>query len=1543
MKSLTNLRKGLALVLCAAMLMGDTTMLQAAQVESTTVGAIVSESKAETEVAEDVPTEEVEQEQEEAEVVEPQAEATEVSEAEEKSEESEETQVEAPDVETALENKALEATYTATVGETTVTVVAPEGAFTEEVTLQVTEVEITDEMQAQLDEQAIAEQKAINSASAYDISFVNAEGKEVEPAKEVQVSIATAEVNSGDDASVYHFDEEKAAVADMDATVVESGDVAFGTDHFSTYVIVNKGENTVTVKIHHVERLANNDTRVVYYEENKLPVGAKLSNYAKLDNWKVYGMYAGEVGDEDHWYWENEIDTVPVVRDAEVWLYYDAKNQDVDGQVTLWDYDVKPIYYSSYRYNYSVGLFSTHHYYTNDGNLSGKNVSINNKSRKLSSRTKVSAYTPQLLRDIFDKDNTAHDVDWSNWYFVDEELGAQRSINYISNFENQQGYDRNRAYLTSGKTNDHNYDANKHDDTYEGVKINNYNGGNIAPKLVAGLNDDGTVRFNVNQPGLFSEVTTENDGKTVYNEDQFKLVFSKHGVTYNLSSVYDNENRTTVATAGKDFFPLNQRGDKSHDGANNQGNNDFFGMRYDVEFQIGDYVGPLTYSFTGDDDLWVVLDGKDVVIDIGGIHTAQSQTVDLWKYIDPNGTHSDLTKQPAYDKTKTHTLTVLYMERGATDSNCQMDFTIPYAEFRNYKIATADLEFTKVDEEDQTIGLANAKFELTREDMPNYKRSAVSDENGRVFFGDLIKGTYTLTETIQPEGYELPTASWIVKVTENEDKTVATATLYEADGESEVIDNLITNTKTEEPVIPTYNSSKTAKVTDYDKREYEITLTAKSTTQATSTTTSGGPVDVMLLLDQSGSMEDPVETNVKYTAGKTYGQLKKSWSTGSGMEWRHHYNNHLDDYSSYYVAYGDGYYQLHEDYNNELGVWKTTHNYSYYINLPGGNWVKIDDATVLYTKTATTSTRMEALKSSASQFLTSISEKSPKSKVGIVAFSSEGYGGANNLYSLQQIGKNPANAIKTLDGLKANGGTSPELAMQEARRQLANAKDGRKKVVILFTDGRPTGNSTDGTWKSQIPSENEATSLKNDGVIIYTIGLTLEEDAKEWLSNNIASSPAHALTADTADELTKIFESISQTITNNLDIENATITDVLDPRFELVETPEGATVSADGRTITWTGQTIPYKENWTRTIKIKAKPDFLGGNKIPTNIAPQSGITIGEGTTPVPFENQPTVNVKLLNLTGAADEETVFLGDSIDASDLDKTLAKAIKENGTVLLQNPTFNAQGQITVDYIYPGTTDKVGTITFTKKAEGEGAAFTKHDAEYIGSPAELYTVTAEYKPLAPSERPKDLTATAADGGAVVTTSATATATHKVNVVAGKLTINKTISNADYKAAFGDPVFTFKITNDKGKTYYRTLRFSEIKAPAEGENPTDVTLTATITNLPSGNYKVKEMPTLGFELKDLTATGTNAGEVEKNKSDKEATFSFAYVDKQTEYTATVNYTNVTKHSPRDTDTDVVKNHFHVENGTVTITPDKNVDNGTTTDTSGRNVTTNN
>lgn len=112
--------------------------------------------------------------------------------------------------------------------------------------------------------------------------------------------------------------------------------------------------------------------------------------------------------------------------------------------------------------------------------------------------------------------------------------------------------------------------------------------------------------------------------------------------------------------------------------------NYFFGMRYDVTFKIGDYLGPLDYTFTGDDDLWVVLDGEKIVIDLGGIHQAATKKVNLWKCVEDD------------DKEKEHTLTILYMERGAGASNCQMEFTLPSARISEVtNVPTTDLVLKK--------------------------------------------------------------------------------------------------------------------------------------------------------------------------------------------------------------------------------------------------------------------------------------------------------------------------------------------------------------------------------------------------------------------------------------------------------------------------------------------------------------------------------------------------------------------------------------------------------------------------------------------------------------------------------------------------------------------------------------------------------------------------------------------------------------------------------------------------------------------------------
>lgn len=93
--------------------------------------------------------------------------------------------------------------------------------------------------------------------------------------------------------------------------------------------------------------------------------------------------------------------------------------------------------------------------------------------------------------------------------------------------------------------------------------------------------------------------------------------------------------------------------------------NCYFGMNFSISFTMTqDYVGPLEYYFFGDDDMWVFLDGR-LICDIGGVHSAFGEYVNLWDYISLGGS------------TKTHTLDFFYTERGASGSTCWMQFTLP--------------------------------------------------------------------------------------------------------------------------------------------------------------------------------------------------------------------------------------------------------------------------------------------------------------------------------------------------------------------------------------------------------------------------------------------------------------------------------------------------------------------------------------------------------------------------------------------------------------------------------------------------------------------------------------------------------------------------------------------------------------------------------------------------------------------------------------------------------------------------------------------------
>lgn len=149
--------------------------------------------------------------------------------------------------------------------------------------------------------------------------------------------------------------------------------------------------------------------------------------------------------------------------------------------------------------------------------------------------------------------------------------------------------------------------------------------------------------------------------------------------------VYDAVSNFGGGSNGVGFFPFDAsmtNGGTTKNNANDYG----FGMRTDIEFNVGkdgkingvDQV----FNFTGDDDLWVYIDGK-LVLDLGGAHKKAEGSINFSKKTVTlsTGTKSvnNVTRNTSFafdnqDPSKTHTLTMFYMERGMIESNLKFGF-----------------------------------------------------------------------------------------------------------------------------------------------------------------------------------------------------------------------------------------------------------------------------------------------------------------------------------------------------------------------------------------------------------------------------------------------------------------------------------------------------------------------------------------------------------------------------------------------------------------------------------------------------------------------------------------------------------------------------------------------------------------------------------------------------------------------------------------------------------------------------------------------------
>lgn len=201
--------------------------------------------------------------------------------------------------------------------------------------LSVTPVELSQEAEDQITEEAIKEKKAIEKIHSYDIKFL-VDGEEVQPGATVKVSVSLNDEKKIKDADVYHVDEND-NVENMDGSVAKNGDVEFETTHFSTYVIVN---NSLSSKVKVTLQHYCDNIKIYADTVRHIEVGGKIPDYRATENYEIKGVvFVKDDGKETP---VSDIHEVQVASDTVVKIYYTPKQSPESGDVVFYDYQVSP-------------------------------------------------------------------------------------------------------------------------------------------------------------------------------------------------------------------------------------------------------------------------------------------------------------------------------------------------------------------------------------------------------------------------------------------------------------------------------------------------------------------------------------------------------------------------------------------------------------------------------------------------------------------------------------------------------------------------------------------------------------------------------------------------------------------------------------------------------------------------------------------------------------------------------------------------------------------------------------------------------------------------------------------------------------------------------------------------------------------------------------------------------------------------------------------------------------------------------------------------
>lgn len=223
------------------------------------------------------------------------------------------------------------------------------------------------------------------------------------------------------------------------------------------------------------------------------------------------------------------------------------------------------------------------------------------------------------------------------------------------------------------------------------------------------LTNDGKLQFNYKNAGVFESPEKQISGREVYQNVQFPFVKDANGY-YEFNSSKNHvhvdkskkNGQTLTLESGKQtvgsvssFFPFNADGNYSPDY--------HFGMNMSIPFYINENGkdennNPIKFEFSGDDDVWVFINGK-LVLDLGGIHGAIDGSIDFStgevKYGFNKTNNVKVIKAGQTTQTDAasttlqklgidmaelakgeNNLQIFYLERGAGESNCKIKFNL---------------------------------------------------------------------------------------------------------------------------------------------------------------------------------------------------------------------------------------------------------------------------------------------------------------------------------------------------------------------------------------------------------------------------------------------------------------------------------------------------------------------------------------------------------------------------------------------------------------------------------------------------------------------------------------------------------------------------------------------------------------------------------------------------------------------------------------------------------------------------------------------------